>query len=278
MWVHSNGFILSTLSLCDIFIQKNGKLKAKLDPYEIKKSMDNKLVGMDMKQVWDVRLIGLILLNCMIGEIFSDEKIDEAVELCEFCISMKRNSKNISKNDINGFLAKYPHILIWIKNISTSTLENIYKIISGQVEKAEDLLPMDLFAKDAAFLVSNDVTLFELAEVTGNMDKNLAHNVSSEQRNKTARFSSMLVRKLVSVLITVFERVFERWNSEDKAVYVINWLQINEQSKFIVEISHTLGISRRSVLSYFQKMIAKYKIDEKLREVKKKYEASINNK
>lgn len=277
-WVHNNGFIVASLQLYDIFVQKSGRLKLKLDPFEIKKSMDNKLADMQQKQVWDIRLVGLVMLNCIMGEVFADDKIDQAIEMLQFCIQMKKKPNSLSKNAINGFLSKYPHLVIWIKRIDLDALQRVYRIISGEITRAEDLLGIDIFGPNSQFLVANDVSIYELADTTNNMDKNMLHNVNDDQRGITTRFSSLLVKKLANVLISVFERIFDRWNSEDRAVYVMSWMQITEQSKFIAEISHILGISRRSVLSFFRKMIAKYKIDEKLKEVKKKYEASINNK
>lgn len=278
LWVHNNGYIFASLNLHDIFIQKSGRLKLKLDPFEIKRSVDNKLADARQKQVWDIRLIGLVLLNCMIGEIFNDDQIDQAMEVLEFCLDMKRSAKGLSKATINSFLNKYPHLIIWIKKIDLPTFENVYRIINGDVTRAEDLLSIELFPLSAGFLVTNDITLHELVITTNNMDKNMLSNVNDNQRGITTRFSSLLVKKLANVLIGVFGRIIERWNTEEKAVYVLSWLQINDQSKFIVEISHMLGISRRSVLSFFRKMIAKYKIDEKLREIKKKYECSIIHK
>ena len=278
LWIHNNGFIIASLNLHDIFIQKTGKLKLKLDPFEIKSSMNNKLVNASQKQTWDIRLIGLVVFNCFIGETLTDDKIDQAEEILEFCVQMKRNTSNLSKVTIDSFLSKYPHLIIWIKNIKVEIFENLYNLISGNVATANDLANIDLFGNESTYLLNNNVTIRELVAVTWNMDKNMLHNVNDNQRGITTRFSSLIVKKLAHVMLSVFVQIFDRWNTEERAIYVLSWLQINEQSRFIVEVSHMLGISRRSVLSFFRKMIASYKIDDKLREIKRKYETSLQNK
>ena len=81
---------MAKLKLSDIFIQRSGRIKLKLDFSEMKKAVNNKLVDLNQKRLYDFKLIGTIILSCFFGEIFEDTDIDQAEEVLRFCICFKK--------------------------------------------------------------------------------------------------------------------------------------------------------------------------------------------
>ena len=261
---------MAKLKLSDIFIQRSGRIKLKLDFSEMKKAVNNKLVDLNQKRLYDFKLIGTIILSCFFGETFEDTDIDQAEEVLRFCICFKKGEPLPDQSIVNTIMNRFPYLIIWVKKIDLSIFESLLMLFESGEREIENLYKLDIFT-DKPYPLKNDVNLVDLAQTYFSTEKRSISSVNNNQREISTRFSMQLISKLVSIIIGVYIKLFKRWNNHDRAVFGANWIYLNDKSHTICQISHILGVSRKSIYKLFKKMMTFNKVDDMVRELKEKY-------
>ena len=232
--------------------------------------MNNKLVDLRQKKLYDYKLVGTIVLSCIFGEFFEDTDIEQVEELLRLCISLKRGEAIKNQNRLNAMLSSFPYLIILVKKIDLAIFEKLLLLFAEGGEEPERLYRLELF-DEKPFLLKNDVSMVELAQTYFNTEKRNISNVNNNQREISTRFSMQLIGRVVGIILGYYIKMFKRWNNYERAGFGANWIYLNEKSHMISQLSHILGVSRRSVYKLFKKMMAANKVDMMVRELKEVY-------